>query len=433
MKNLLPTLVGFKPTIHGKRLAEAVPHWLLFCFFAAIPSLAMIERFLEVVLRSLPATLLGVVTLIIQGLYLGVLWVGVRWFFNQIYGVPQAWIDALFFLLLSVLFLAFLLIYPLADSGQLGFSSDRDDGIDIAVKQLLNGHYPYLCKGVSGVHDGCPTQGNLIAPLPGALLLASPFVLLGGSALQNFFWLAAFYILLRHRLDDRKLPAAYLTTLLVFSPVLIAEILSGGDHLANSLAVTVAIVLVLSATSVRGWILGGVLLGIALSWRAHFLLVAIPLLVYHLKYGKSRVFWVAGIAAAASFALVTLPFWIANPAEFTPVHIQQRFNDFRHLLPHPNAVAITLSALVGFVLGLWATHRDELLIACGATIIAPILIAVLLNSVAVGHPTFLFYGWYALTGAMLGTLGAILRARDFNEASSVLLLPSPVPWPSNHR
>ena len=389
---------------------ELLPNWFLFCGFAAIPSLAMIERFFEVVLRYLPDAPLGVAITATQGFYLAVLWFGARWSFNRLYALRQGWINALFLLLLSVLFLAFLLIYPLADSGQLGFTSDRDEAIDIAVRQLLNGHYPYLCKAVSGIHDGCPAMGNPIAPLPGALLLASPFVILGGSALQNFFWLVAFYVTLRQCLGDRKFPAVYLTTLLLFSPVVIAEILTGGDHLANALAVTVAIVLVLSATSVQGWMLGGVLLGIALSWRAHFLLVAIPLLVYHLRHGKLKALWVAGTAAAASFAVVTLPFWIASPAEFAPVHIQQRFSDFRHLLPHADAAAIALSVVVGLAAGWWVDCRDDLLIVCGATVIAPILFAVLLNSVTVGHPTFLFYGWYALTGAVLGTLGAVLRA-----------------------
>jgi len=384
-------------------------NWILFCFFAAIPSLAMIERFLEVILPYLSTAPLGEVVPIIQGLYVLVLWFGARYYIDLICRVSSDKIDTLFFLLLSAFFLAFLLVYPLADSGQLGFSSDRDEAIDIAVKQALAGNYPYLCKAVSGIHDGCPNLGNPIAPLPGALLLAGLFVMLGGSALQNLFWIAVFYIVLRRQLDDRKLPAVYLSTLLFFSPVLIAEILTGGDHLANSLAVTVALVLALSAVTVRGWILSGVLLGIALSWRAHFLLVAIPLMVHHLRFNKFRELLSVGAAAAVSFALVTLPFWIIDPVEFAPIHIQQRFNDFRHLLPYGDVVGIMFSAAVGIVLGFWANNREELLIACGATIIAPILLAVLLHSVTLGYLTFMFYGWYALTGLMLGALGAIMH------------------------
>lgn len=387
-------------------------NWAIFCFFAAIPSLAMIERFLEVILPYLSAVPLGVIVPITQGLYLLVLWFGARYYIDLICRASPGKIDSFFFFILSALFLAFLLVYPLADSGQLGFSSDRDEAIDIAVKQALAGNYPYLCKAVSGIHVGCPALGNPIAPLPGALLLASPFVMLGGSAIQNLFWIAVFFIVLRQQLDDRKLPAVYLSTLMIFSPVIIAEILTGGDHLANSLSVTVAIVLALSALTVRGWILSGFLLGIALSWRAHFLLVAIPLMVYYLRFKKLRAFLSVGIAAAVSFSFVTFPFWIINPAEFTPIHIQQRFNDFRHLLPYGDAVGIMLSATVGIVLGFLANSREELLVACGAAVIVPILLAVLLNSVTLGHLTFMFYGWYALTGLMLGTLGAIMQSNN---------------------
>jgi hypothetical protein len=372
----------------------------------------MIERFLEVILPYLSAVPLGGIVPIIQGLYLLALWFGARYYIDVICRISPGKIDAIFFLLLTAIILAFILVYPLADSGQLGFSSDRDEAIDIAVKQVLTGNYPYLCKAVSGIHDGCPNLGNPIAPLPGALLLASPFVMLGGSALQNIFWIAIFYIVLKRQLDDRRLPAVYLSAVLLFSPVLIAEILTGGDHLANSLAVTVAILLALGAVTVRGWVLSGILLGIALSWRAHFLLVAIPLMVYHLRFGKLRKFLYVGMAAVVGFVLITFPFWIINPAGFAPIHIQQRFNDFRHLLPHGDVVGIIFSALVGIGLGLWAKNREELLIACGATVIVPILLAVILHSFALGYLTFMFYGWYAITGLMLGTLGAIMQSNN---------------------
>jgi len=38
-------------------------------------------------------------------------------------------------------------------------------------------------------------------------------------------------------------------------------------------------------------------------------------------------------------------------------------------------------------------------------VIAPILLAVILNSINKGMLSFSYYGWYALSGTFLGTLG----------------------------
>ncbi|MER2557897.1 MAG: hypothetical protein ABTQ93_10535 [Candidatus Competibacter denitrificans] len=384
----------------------------LFCLFAAIPSLAMIERFLEVMLRDFSREFSIISFISIQGIYLILLWHGSRWFFRKLYNFHQSSINTLWFVFISVLILMFLLIYPLTDLGYLGFASDRDEAIDIAVNELLKGHYPYRCRSISGVHHGCPEKGNLISPLSGGLLLATPFVMMGGSALQNFFWLIAFYVALRCFQSERKFPAIYLITLMLLSPVLIAEILTGGDYLANSLAVTLALILVLNSKSTKNQILGSLLLGVALSWRAHFLLIMIPCMLYSIKRKEFKKLPMIGLVTIGSFILVTLPFWLANPVEFTPIHIQQRLSDFQHLLPHVTIIVVIFSIIVGILGGWWISNFNDLLIVSGMVVTIPILFAVLLNSINVGHLTFLFYGWYALTGTVLGTLGAALH-NDF--------------------
>lgn len=387
-----------------------LPNRVIYCFFAAIPVLAMIERFLEVVFQHFPMPSMTLSVILVQGSYLIVLYLGAHRCFRFLSALRPARANSLFFLLLILLFVAFVIIYPLADSGRLGFSSDRDEAIDVAVRQILSGNYPYACKVISGIHDGCPTTGNPIAPFPGALLLAGPFVLLGGSALQNFGWLIVFFITLRQHTENSRFPAIYLITLLVFSPVIVAEIFTGGDLLANSLAVTTAVALALRAASMKKWIIFGAMLGISLSWRAHFLLIVVPILVYHLKSKEVKKFFVTGIAACVSFAAVTLPFWIANPVGFSPIHIQQRFNDFMPLLPHADIIMVAIPVAVGIVLGLRAGNHGNLLIACAAVVTAPILLSVILNSINKGMLTFSFYGWYALSGTFLGTLGCFQSA-----------------------
>ena len=89
---------------------------------------------------------------------------------------------ALFLALLTFLgvVLVFSILYPIAQAGLVGGGSDQDDALNIAATELIHGRYPYYPKTY---------LDNPIAPLPGAVFLAVPFVLLGNSAYQNIFWL----------------------------------------------------------------------------------------------------------------------------------------------------------------------------------------------------------------------------------------------------
>ncbi len=81
----------------------------------------------------------------------------------------------------ALLTTAFAVVYPIADSGVVAGGSDRDEALDIAVEELLNGRYPYHRRTeVSGPHA---LGGTRISPLPGSFLLATPFVLFGASTI----------------------------------------------------------------------------------------------------------------------------------------------------------------------------------------------------------------------------------------------------------
>jgi len=107
--------------------------------------------------------------------------------------------DKQFLLLIGILFTAlifiFFIVYPLANSGILGKGSDRDEALNIAIEELMAGHYPYYAKTY---------LDHPISPLPGSLLLASPFAILGNSAYQNFFWLFLFLITTKFYFQSKK-------------------------------------------------------------------------------------------------------------------------------------------------------------------------------------------------------------------------------------
>ena len=221
---------------------------------------------------------------------------------------------ALAVLALVALGLVFSIGYPLANSGRFGEGSDRDEALDIATSRLLSGQYPYHARTY---------LDNPISPMPGALLLAAPFVALGRSAYQNLAWLLIFAVVARFpkgELDNRY------TLLMIFSlfllaPVVVYELVTGSDLMANALYVLIALILLTRAEpgdAPVGIGLKAAFFGVALSSRANFLLLT-PLVFAALvrRHGWPRALRYSGISLVA-FTVVTLPFWLYDPGGFSP-------------------------------------------------------------------------------------------------------------------
>ena len=367
----------------------------------------MIERFAEVVLRRYSDAVSVWMSVVLALAYLACLIIAARLLLCHLDAAAERIYPWQLFLGIGLLFLVFVQLYPVLDSGRLGFFSDRDEALDLAVRQFLSGQYPYHCRAVSGIHHGCPSVGNPIAPLPGALLLSLPFVLVWGSSVQSFFWLIVYYFASRWYTASSGIASVHLLSVLVLSPVLVAELLTGGDLIANTLAVTSLLLIALRARSPVQWLMSGLFLGIALSWRGHFLLMTVPIIVYHIRRQERRKLLVVGGAAAASAILVTIPFWLSDPQGFSPLTIQQRFHQFDHIVSHGNLIATSASTAVGVVLGYCSRDHDQLLVACAAVLITPFLFAAILFSADHARPTLLFFGWYAISSLFFGTLGIV--------------------------
>jgi hypothetical protein len=272
------------------------------------------------------------------------------------------------FLALATLFIA---IYPIAQSLRLGPGSDSDDSVNIAVTELLHGRYPYY------VHT---YLGNAVHEMPGMLLLATPFVLLGNSAYMNLFWLPVFFFIGAQELADTRRALLTLWMILAFCPIVMQQIVTGGDSLANSLFAAVSLWLVMRAKSRSARTAAAVLLGLALSSRANFLLVIPTALLYvGRKAGWPRAIYDFGLAVA-TFLVVTLPFYLHDPAHFTPLEGATRLTRFNAIVPHLGEAI----GVAGLLLALWLGWRSDLLFPSCA----------------------LVQGFFAVTGAILsGDLG----------------------------
>jgi hypothetical protein len=309
------------------------------------------------------------------------------------------------FVLISI---AFLIVYPIANSGASGGGSDSDDALNVATTELLHGRYPYYPRTY---------LGNPISPLPGALLLAAPFVLLGNSAYQNILWLLVFFAAMKLYLRGWRPALWLLWTILILSPIVLYLIMIGSDYIANTLYVLVFIQWLMVSVSQsdpgrRASMLPAILLGIGLSSRANFLLV-LPLVLVALA---RNVGWRTAIGLTlltiAAFAAVTLPFYLYDPRGFSPLHTIDELEPLQAALPAANWLIPAVTGLLTLILAIVQLQRGRLAILfrnCAIVLALPVWCGIVLTSIRFARPYFgyasfgvfyLFFGAVAFGGAL---------------------------------
>jgi hypothetical protein len=308
----------------------------------------------------------------------------------------QGWINHRFWIWLVVLAVGLLAVfavgYPIEDAQGPGRSSDRDDGLNIAVERLLAGDYPY--------YPPHPEAGPL-SLFPGAILLSVPFVILGNSAYQNFFWIAVFLGMTVRCYGRRGELLLLLAVLFGLSPAVQYEFISGGDMLANGIYVAVALGLFIRHWASPGdaWrqrLATALFLGLALSSRPNFLLL-MPLVGGAVwRWGGFPRAIVGCSLAVAAAAAVTLPFFLADPSGFTPLIAGNKLALIDGHLPGGGRALQGLSALAAIAAGLWLIlkrgHVDEstfFALAAWVTSV-PMIGAVVLYSFIKGYADFSF-------------------------------------------
>lgn len=246
------------------------------------------------------------------------------------------------FVLIAVLFVV---IYPHANTHAAGIGSDRDDAADMGAHALLQGHWPY---------HGLTYLGHPISQLPGLLLLAVPFVALGHSAYAAFFWLPVLFVLLWQLRREGQAPLLLTWLALIASPVVVREVVTGGDLLANTVSVMLAAWLVDVALAHRhrwGVVLAGLFLGFVLSSRLNFLFVLPPLAVLAWRRHGVRSAPAFLAPTVVGFAAVTLPFYIGR-ASFPPFKASDHLKGFNGSIPGGQTLVIAAGVVLSLALAL---------------------------------------------------------------------------------
>ncbi|MGB1249279.1 MAG: hypothetical protein ACPG8W_01490 [Candidatus Promineifilaceae bacterium] len=271
-----------------------------------------------------------------------------------------------------LLIASFFVIYPRVNCQVLNCGSDRDDALNLATGHLLAGEYPYYEQTY---------HGNPITPMPGAVLLALPFRLLGNAAYQTFFWLGALFLLARNLLGSSR-QALVLCGLILLSPAVFHEVMTGGDLWTNGVFVLVLGVLaarVISAENASPLlkIVLAILFGLSLSSRVNFALFA-PLVlayIYH-RRGFPTAIRVAVLMGVTTLA-VTLPFYLYDPENFAPFQRVGELADLNTLFPYLGSIIVPLMMLIltGFLcLPKFQCKLAHLLISAGGVQLLPTVV-----------------------------------------------------------
>lgn len=242
--------------------------------------------------------------------------------FRRLYaaGDLKIWSLAIFWCAFALLFF---ILFPLASRHTLGPGSDRADALRISASALVHGHFPYRATTY---------LGNPITPLPGAIIFATPFFLLGKVSVQNLLWLALFLLFGAWYFRSRSSAIIYTLILLGASASNLDDFVVGGDFVVNAFYVCVAMALVIAShEQIRAlWrpIAAAAFLGLAIDSRPIYIVV-VPLLVAYVLQHRGwrsaiRLLLVSGAVALS----LSLPFYLYDPAHFSPLHLRDKLDFF---------------------------------------------------------------------------------------------------------
>ena len=311
----------------------------------------------------------------------------------------------------AVLIGAFVILYPLSNSharpsifhAAIEGGSDRDESLNLGVGELLAGRYPYYRT----------TQlQNPVTQLPGSLILAVPFALLGNAAWQNFFWLAVFFGLVRYVFGRNRLAAGFIALTMFGCPVVLQDFVTGGDLGVNAITILIGMFLMVTfapdASTARWKTIGAAAFtGIALSSRLNYLLLVPPLFAAVARRAGLTDAFTGLLVIGLVFGAVTLPFYWHDPSGFAPLYLHNKFSQFDGEVHNGGILFPILSLLFSLVVSWYPGNHDVRvwLIQSGLVLTLPVVFLVALASVRVHAPNFVFAD-YALAGVFFGGLGA---------------------------
>ena len=325
-------------------------------------------------------------------------------------------------ILAILIFLALIVIvtivYPIANSGKYGGGGDVDDAMISAASDVAHGIYPYYKRTYLGL---------LISPLPGAIFLAIPFVLLSALQFQNVFWLSGLFLAARSQLKSSVAALGILGTVLVLSPTLYQGLATGSDYIANTIYIVIAMWFMVTAISDQKsplWkkLLPTILLGVGLSSRTNFMLL-MPLFLSVLVQNAGWKEAIKYIAISGVICLlITVPFWLHDPAGFAPLISQaSKIRELESFLPLVGILITGSTLVLAVALSFQKMDRDcaVFLRNCAIVQMYVLLFTSTIFALQRGQLNYYMshagYGMFALFFAAVAAWITILKQEKFNK------------------
>lgn len=295
----------------------------------------------------------------------------------------------------SVIAVAFLVIYPIVNTHAPGAGSDDDDALNLGAMSLLSWRSPYA---------QVTYLGNVLHHLPGAFVLASPFVLAGTSALQNLFWIPLFFVTVAKETDIRQ-AVRWAWLVLALSPAVMHEVVTGTGYVSNTIYVLLGLWW-LVRTKRRD--LAAIAWGVTLASRANFLLLVPLAFGYIRQYAGLRTALRAIALTCATTACLAVPFYLHDPHHFGPLEAADRLLVFDRLLPHLGLALVVLMAVLAVSLSFTPMNPAALFRNCALVQAIPVVAGVVLISIQDRQLNL----WYARYGPFFAWFVLMALASD---------------------
>ena len=206
------------------------------------------------------------------------------------------------------------------------------------------------------------------------------------------------------------------------------NLLTATDRLSNKIYIpcrNVASANISSRPASARWkrLLPAILLGIGLSSRSNFFFL-VPILFSALAQTAGWTRAVKYLAvSAATFLVVTIPFWLYDPHAFTPFTTQsEKMSQFDSTLPHASAIVAVSGMLLATFLAIRKGNRDlaNFFFNCGLVQLYSVLLLSAISTVHYGKLDLYFghvsYGVFAVVFFILAGVIVLKRAAPAIEA-----------------
>jgi hypothetical protein len=296
----------------------------------------------------------------------------------------------------SAIVVAFLVIYPIANTHAPATGSDDDDALNLGAAALFSWRFPYAHTTY---------LGNVLHQLPGAFVLASPFVLLGTSAWQNLVWLPLFFLTVREEASSQE-ALQWAWIVLALSPAVMHEVVTGTGYLSNTIYVLLGLWWLIR-TKRRD--LAAITWGVTLASRANFLFL-VPLAFGCLRQRTGlRTALRATALTCATTACLSVPFYLHDRHHFGPLEAADRLLVFNQLLPHLGLAIIVLMAMLAVTLSFTPMNAAALFRNCALVQVVPVVAGVVFISIQDRQLNLWyarygsFFAWFVLMALVSGS------------------------------